>query len=109
VQSITGYAWDERYLTPNTSQQIIVRMLRNLLGLESTVADPEAALRYVNALLALDPDSAMDRLFRAVICHNTCRTEQGLADVNWVLDRKPPGVDLDRVEQLRRFLNGGEP
>ncbi|MGE4000175.1 MAG: transglutaminase family protein [Planctomycetaceae bacterium] len=107
VQSITGGPWNDDYLTPNTKRQIVIRMLRNLLGLAGSVETPEAALRYVNALLALEPDSAMDRLFRAVICHNTGRTEQGLADVDWVLERKPPGIDLKRVEQLRSFLTGG--
>ena len=62
----------------------------------------------VNALLAVDPDSAMDRLFRAVLCYNTGRTAQGLTDVEWVLDHKPPGIDLERVHQLRNLLAGGE-
>lgn len=106
VLSITGRPWDDEFLTPSAPQQIIVRMLRNLLGLVSGGEDPEAALRYVNALLALQPDSAMDRLFRAVLCHNTGRTEQALADVDWVLEHKPPGIDLDRVQHLRNFLTG---
>ncbi|MEZ6050945.1 MAG: tetratricopeptide repeat protein, partial [Planctomycetaceae bacterium] len=105
VLSITGYPWDDDFLSAYSGRQIIVRMLRNLLGIANSKEDPEAALRYVNALLAIEPDSASDRLFRAVLCYNTSRAEQGLADVNWVLERKPDGIDLRRVEQLRGLLD----
>ncbi len=105
VQSLSGRPWNDEYLAPYTGQQIIVRMLRNLLSVANGKEDPEAALRYVNSLLALEPDSATDRMFRAVLCYNTSRVEQGLEDVDWVLKREPEGIDLRRVEQLRGLLN----
>ena len=64
----------------------------------------EAALRYVNALLAVQPDSAVDRLYRAVLCYNTQRIEQGLADVDWLLEQEPEGIPLSRVLQLQSLL-----
>ncbi len=108
VQSYTGRPWSDDYLTPYSKPQIIVRMLRNLLGVANSVEDPESALRYVNALLAVEPDSATDRLFRAVLCYNTNRLQQGLADVEWVLEQNPPGIDRRRVEQLHDLLRNGE-
>ncbi|MCA9076006.1 MAG: tetratricopeptide repeat protein [Planctomycetaceae bacterium] len=104
VLSYTGRPWDNEYLAPCTDRQIIVRMLRNLLSVANSDEDPESALRYVNALLAVEPDSAQDRLFRAVLCYNTNRAEQGLDDVNWVLEQAPAGIDLRRVEQLQGLL-----
>lgn len=104
VLSYTGRPWDDEYLSPYTNRQIIVRMLRNLLSVANGEEAPESALRYVNALLAVEPDSAQDRLFRAVLCYNTNRAKQGLEDVNWVLEQAPAGIDLRRVEQLQGLL-----
>jgi len=39
-----------------------------------------------------------------VLSYDMNRTEQGLADVDWVLEKKPAGVDLDRVRQLKQAL-----
>jgi regulator of sirC expression with transglutaminase-like and TPR domain len=78
-------------------------MLRNLIGVANSAQDPEAALRYVETVLALNPDSAQDRLFKALLCYNTHRAAEGLAEVDWI-EKHPEGFDLDRVEQLRTAL-----
>jgi regulator of sirC expression with transglutaminase-like and TPR domain len=100
----SGLEWRDAYLEPQPARAIIVRMLRNLINIAGISTDAEAALRYVNALLALEPDSAVDRLYRAVLCYNTRRVEQGLTDVDWLLEQQPDGVLLSRVRQLKELL-----
>jgi regulator of sirC expression with transglutaminase-like and TPR domain len=99
-----GLDWDEAYLQPQSTQQIVIRMLRNLIGVANNGQDPEAALRYTNVVLALEPDSVEDRLFKAVLCYNTRRAEEGLVEVDWILQRRPEGLVIERVEQLREAL-----
>jgi regulator of sirC expression with transglutaminase-like and TPR domain len=99
-----GVEWRESFLDAATPREIILRMLRNLLGLAQANEDRTAELRYVRVVLALQPDSVADRLHRAVLGLSIARPEEGLADVDWVLERRPEGVDLDRVAELREAL-----
>jgi regulator of sirC expression with transglutaminase-like and TPR domain len=98
-----GLEWDEEYLRPQSPREIITRMLHNLIGVANSVQDPEAALRYVETVLALNPDSAQDRLFKALLCYNTHRAAEGLAEVEWI-EKHPEGFDLEKVEELRTAL-----
>ncbi len=104
VLQITGLAWDEEFLAPQTSQDIVIRMLRNLIHGANDDSDAQAALRYVNALLRLEPESPSDRLFRAVLCYNLQRVEQAMADVDWLLEHEPDDIPLFRVRQLQQLL-----
>ncbi|REJ94730.1 MAG: DUF1080 domain-containing protein [Planctomycetota bacterium] len=99
-----GLAWDEEYLRPQTADEIITRMLRNLINVANDAQDAEAALRYTDTVLAIDPESAQDRLFRAVLCYTTGRAEEGLVEVDWILDRRPEGILIGRIQQLRQAL-----
>ncbi len=104
VEALTGLPWQQDYLTPQTPRDIIIRMLRNLIHAANNEGDPEAALRYVNTLLRLHPDSATDRLFRAVLCYNTRRVDEALADVDWLVEHEPDDIPLFRVRQLLELL-----
>lgn len=104
VQSITGLEWNDRFLEPQHPRQIILRMLRNLLNVANADGNPEAALRYIDTLLALDPESPTDRLFKAVLCLNTNRIEEGLQETDWVLERQPEEIAIDQVYRLRAAL-----
>ena len=104
VKTATGLEWDDRYLEPQSAHDIVLRMLRNLLNVVNAEENPEKALRYIETVLAIDPESISDRLFRAVLCLNTDRIEEGLGDVNWVIDRNPDGIAIERVYQLREAL-----
>lgn len=99
-----GFAWDEEFLRPQSPSEIIVRMVRNLINLANNDQDAEAALRYTETILALNPDSAEDRLFKAVVCYSTGRAEEGLVEVDWIFENEPEGVLLGRLRQLRDAL-----
>ncbi len=97
-------AGDDEWLKAVDSAAICTRILRNLLNTVSPQDSPEAALRYVETILAIDDDAIAERLLRAVLNYDLFRIEQGLADVDWVLSRRPAGLDLERVRQLKRAL-----
>jgi regulator of sirC expression with transglutaminase-like and TPR domain len=77
-------------------------MLRNLMGVAS---DAEAALRYVDAILAIVPDSAEHRWLRVQLCVQTRRREEALRDIDWLLENRPEGINLNDVDALRRILD----
>lgn len=101
VLELSGLAWRDEYLDEQTPEEIIQRMLRNLLRVANSKDDLEAALRYVRTILAINPDSVEDRLYKAVICYNTNRFDEGEAEVEWVLKTQPDGIDLTRVRELQ--------
>jgi regulator of sirC expression with transglutaminase-like and TPR domain len=96
-----GADWDESVLDAVTARQIIVRVLRNLVSTLNPQENQEQALRYVNALLAAEPESVTDRLFRAVLSLDTGRLDEALADVDMVIAKHPKNIDLARVQQLK--------
>ena len=100
VREITGLPWSDDYLDELPADAIISRMLRNLIRVANDADDLGAALRYVRTILAITPDSAEDRLYKAVICYNTDRLEEGEAEVEWVLRKQPEEIDLRRVREL---------
>jgi len=96
--------WDDEYLAAQTPKQIIERMFRNLIGVANRKSDPAAALRYVEAILAIRPDSGQDQIMKAILCYNVGRYEDGLTAADLVLVHPPEGVVLERVQELRTAL-----
>lgn len=95
-----GRLWEEEALVAQTSRQIVIRMLRNLLNLANQSQDPEAALRYVETILALDPESLSDQLLKAVLCYNTHRYDEGIDVTEQLIQSNSPDL---RMDQLRRM------
>jgi serine protease Do len=87
-----------------TKREIVTRMLRNLLGIAQRDGTSRDALRYLDAIVALNPNSAADRLARARL--NMQRGENAAAkpDLQWLLENEPPGVDTDRLRELLQSL-----
>jgi serine protease Do len=104
VKAITGDAFKEEHLATASKRQIIVRMLHNLLGLSRADRDVKGALRYLDAIVAVTPDAAEERWMRAVVRAQLGERPQALEDVDWLLERRPDGIEIDRVIELRRLL-----
>lgn len=83
---------------------IIARMLRNMVQSAGDGADATGVLRYLDALVAIDPDSANDRWQRAVASFRIGRREEALRDIDWLTEKEPPGLDLEQLQQLRQAL-----
>ncbi len=79
---------------------IIIRMLRNLFGVADREQDLYGMLRYVDAIVAVDPDSAYDRWIRAALRARTAQPRGAESDLLWLIEKAPSGVDLRQVRDL---------
>jgi regulator of sirC expression with transglutaminase-like and TPR domain len=75
-------------------------MLNNLLGIAVREGKQADVLRYLDAILVIDPDSARDRVMRMITSARLGRRTAALADARWLLAHEPPGIDLDQVRSL---------
>jgi serine protease Do len=89
---------------PAKKNDIIARMLRNLFGVAQRHGSPNDAVRYLDVLLALNPDSPSDRLNRARLQIERGENPAAKEDLRWILDHKPEGLDLEGLAQLYRSL-----
>jgi regulator of sirC expression with transglutaminase-like and TPR domain len=104
VQDQTGEPLTDEEMKPAGKKAIVVRMLHNLLGIAGRNRDAPATLRYLDAILAIDPDSARDRFMRAVLRYQSGQRKEALADTEWLLDHNPKGADTERALELRRMI-----
>ena len=95
---------DKTFLEAQPKRAILIRMLRNLMGVAGAKEDAESLLSYIETVLVIDPESAEDRWFRAVLRFQTGRIDEAIDDTNWLLKERPAGVDLQRVRQLLGVL-----
>ena len=102
VQEASGQELSDEHLMTMTKRAIISRMLNNLLGVSPN--DPRAMHRYLNALLAIEPDHGQYHWLRAVVRYRLEEREAALEDVSWILEKKPEGVDFGRVFELQQAL-----
>lgn len=108
VRDFAGREMVNEDLQPSRRRAILLRMLRNLMGVAQQEDDKEAMLRYVEAMLAIEPDTVRERGMRAVIRFETGRRAAAVSDLDWFLQNKPEGLDLDRIREMREmFLSPG--
>ena len=91
----------EDHLRAQKPREILNRMVTNLWGIAERARDVDSLLRYAEASLAINPNSAQSRFNRAVLRGQTGRISGCLDDLDWLLEREPPGLDLDGIRQLR--------
>ncbi|HUR45944.1 MAG TPA: transglutaminase family protein [Candidatus Saccharimonadales bacterium] len=104
VVEYTGQALKDEHLKPATKREIILRMLRNLVGASERSDSPADSLPYLDLIIALAPDSAIDRLNRARLRLQNRELAEARQDLRWLLDHQPEGIDLDRVAELFHSL-----
>ena len=88
----------------STKKSILIRMLNNLRGTAQGTADSEALRRYIEAMVAIDPDDAGLRGARSVVRHQAGRTKAAVDDLDWILEREPEGIDLNQVRRMRQLF-----
>ncbi|MEE2614087.1 MAG: tetratricopeptide repeat protein [Verrucomicrobiota bacterium] len=91
-------------LLVSTKREIVLRMLRNLMGVAQNKDTPLDLLRYVEPMVALQPDSAFDRWARAVLLIQSRKFDAAKKDLEWLLQNKPEGMDLKRVLEVYQSL-----
>ncbi|QDT36814.1 putative periplasmic serine endoprotease DegP-like precursor [Stratiformator vulcanicus] len=95
---------DESVFTAATEREMLIRMLRNLMGIAREDEDVAGLLRYVDAVLTIDPDSSRDLFYRAVLNYQSELWEAAIDDCDRLLDSKSRDVDLARVAQLKSLV-----
>ena len=104
VRANTGRSFVPEYLAKSNERDIVLRMLRNLMGAAQESNPPAELLRYVETVVALQPDSAFDRWSRAVLLIQNRQFGAAKKDLEWLLQAKPTGVDLGRVLEIYQSL-----
>ena len=87
---------------------ILTRMLNNLLGIAVREGKQADVLRYLDAILVIEPDSARDRVMRMITSARLGRRTAALTDARWLLDHEPLGIDLDQVRSLIARLESAD-
>ena len=91
-------------LAESDAKAIIRRMLRNLRNLAERDRDEGGVLRYMNASLAADPEDVATRAERIDFQIQTRRLAGAISDIDWMLEKKPEGMDVNRVLKIRADL-----
>ncbi len=102
ARMMTGEPLSDADFAPVGPREMVLRMLRNLQGIAQRQQEPEALLRYLEAMVALEPDEPSYRGMRAVVRQQTGRREAALSDLDWFLSTAPDGVDLEAIRTMRR-------
>ncbi len=90
---------------PATKKEIIVRMIRNLLG--RAVASDKAAKDappYFNLLLAVEPDAFRERLTRARMRETFGDRSGAAGDIGWLLEHPPKEFGEDQLDALAEWM-----
>lgn len=97
--------FEEGMLRPATKRGIIQRMLRNLL---SSALEEEGQFKesvsYLNLLLAVDPDSSMDRVTRAQLNERLGNRAAAREDVQWLVDHYPESAPSEWRVKLNLWM-----
>ncbi|NCF90277.1 MAG: trypsin-like serine protease [Verrucomicrobiaceae bacterium] len=101
VLATTGRDLNETDLDPAGKRSILTRMLRNLIGIDLDSEDPTQAIPELDLLLAIDPEDASSHLSRALLLYQSNAGQRAIADIEWLLEKQPPGIHLDRLHELR--------
>lgn len=104
VKENTGRPPLPEHLEATPQRAILVRLIRNLLGLAQRDQNLDSMLGYLDTTVAIAPDSGEERFMRAVIYFQTRRVSEAAVEADWLLEHKPRGVDLNRVRELRELL-----
>lgn len=94
----------EEHFRAATKKEMIVRMLRNLIGLSSPAESPARALGYLELIVAVGSGEPVDHWRRAVLRYQAGNVAGAKEDLQWLIDKQPEGVNMERVEELYRSL-----
>jgi hypothetical protein len=82
-------------------------MLHKLINVAEAEKDRDAMLRYLDGIVAVEPNAHEERWARAVFRFQAGLRAGSLDDCEWLLKHAPAEVDLERVGELKRLLLKG--
>jgi regulator of sirC expression with transglutaminase-like and TPR domain len=96
----TGDLLNESHLKVSSSREILSRILNNLLSIAIQEKDAESMLRYSDAMVVIQPDSARSRFLRMLTARQLNHFETVKKDARWLLAQQPSDIDLVMVKRL---------
>lgn len=92
----------EEFLQPATKREVVLRILRNLVGIAlEDESEAKEAMGYLNLILAIDPRAAIERITRARLNQRLGQKAAASEDVEWLVKNLP--VDASQLEQLDQW------
>lgn len=88
----------------STERQIIARMLTNLKGIAIEDQEPLDAIRYIDLLLAINPEDPTERLSRALLHAQADKPQLAIPDLEWIFEKQPDGIDIERLREFYDHL-----
>jgi regulator of sirC expression with transglutaminase-like and TPR domain len=106
-RDLQGRELTDDLLAPVGPKAILTRMINNLLSIATREDDAPAMLRYLDAMLAVDPDAGRERVMRMLVANRLGRKDAARADALWLLERAPEEIDLAAVHRFLEALDQG--
>ena len=94
----------EENLKAARKRDIVIRMLQNLLRLAQRQENALDGLHYLDAIVDLAPESALERYSRALLRLRAGDPAGAKQDFKWLLDHQPAEIDMERLMELYRSL-----
>lgn len=89
---------------PASKKEMILRMLRNLVGIAMQEGDVQSILRYLDLVLLIDPEAGIERWSRAAYRLQSGNREGARRDLEILLEQKPDSVNLERITEVYENL-----
>lgn len=102
--NLTGSRLTDEDFTPAPKKEIISRMLRNLIRSAEQDRDSSARLRYLDALLAINPKDKYMRAMRAMILYAEGRSAKALEDIERLIKENPDSPENAPLREIRDRL-----
>ena len=99
-----GFPDESRFREARTPRQILERMLMNLLSLAESQRRDADVLSCLETLTMIEPANVEYRAKRLEMRARTGRLSMAIDDASWFISEQPPGVDVERVRELRQSL-----
>ncbi len=91
-------------LLPATTTEIVSRILHNLLSSADWERDTTSSLRYLNALVAINPRDRYYRTLRAMNYYGAGRLDDSLHDITYLLTEFPDYPSNGALLELKKRL-----
>ena len=104
ANELTNTELSDKDLLPASKTEIISRILNNLLRSAEWDRDLPASLRYLDALVAINPQDQYVRTLRAMTLYGNGQTEESLKDINFLIENFPSNSTNDALYEIKRRL-----
>ena len=102
---LTNSELTDKDFIPASEKEIISRILRNLLRSAERDQDIPSLLRYLDALVMINPHDRYLRTLRAMTLHGQGMIEEALLDINYLIDQSPDDPNNASLYEIRRRLS----